>query len=247
MRRTLRNLLVGVTAFSSVMLLGTPAANATKDFSWHQKSTSASASWLLADAYNTAVSVYAYSAVRNQFSGRPEQAGSSLVISVYQGYCDVANNEWVDRFWDGTTPAPVSVANDFTEASWPQVTVPLTGSETDTPLLGGACDSLDWENASTIALAPSTVTLAGAFTAAGPMVTENSSYRSTYDPYLWVTVTVARARMATQATMPTTVTDNRLAALESLPAPDFAYVGHTIRIELTVTRGHGHNLPSATR
>lgn len=240
MMRALRRLVVLGVVTTSLVAFVESSAQATKEFSWHQQNSHAAATWLLDDAYNTAISVYAYDHMTDQLSGKPAATDSYVGVDIYQGYCDAANNQWVDRSWYGSAPADVLVAADFTTASWPTVTVTLAGSETDTPLIGGSCDSLDWENATTNDLPSSSLTLSGAFTAAGPMVSQNSSRRDSYDPYLWVTVTAARARMATEVTVPMSASDSHLAALGSLPTPDFAYVGHTIRIELTVTRGKNH-------
>ena len=240
MLRALRYFVVVSVATTSLVAVVGSSAQATKEFAWHQHNSHAAATWLLDDAYNTAISVYAYDATSNQVSGRPNAAGDLVGVDIYQGYCDTANSQWVDRSWYGSALVDVSVASDMTAANWPAVAVPLSGSETDTPFIGGSCDNLDWENATTTDLTSSQLTLAGLFTAAGPMVTENSSRHDTYDPYLWVTVTAGRARMATAVTVPMSASDWRLAALGSLPTPDFAYVGHTVRIELTVTRGHNH-------
>jgi len=240
MMRAVCRFAVLAVATSSMVAVAGPSAQATKEFSWHQQNSHAAATWLLSDANNTTISVYAYDDTTNQVSGKPDAGGNFVGLDIYQGYCDLANSQWVDRSWNGAEPVEVSVASDFTAANWSAVAVTLTGSETDTPLIGGSCDTLDWENATTNDLASSQLTLAGSFAAAGPMVTENASRRETYDPYLWVTVTAGRARLATAVTVPMSASDSRLAAVGSLPTPDFAYVGHSIRIELTVTRGHNH-------
>lgn len=246
MMRAFRRFAVSVVALTALVALAGPPAHATKQFAWHQQNSHAAATWLLNDGYNTAVSVYAYQQLTDQFSGKPGVAQDMVGVDIYQGFCDAANNQWVDRSWFGTGPVDVVLSSDFTSAHWPTVTLTLSGTEGDTPLIGGSCDSLDWENATNVDLSPSQLTLSGSFTASGPMVTQNSSQRESFDPYLWVTVTAGRARMADEVTVPMSASDTRLTALGSLPAPDFAYVGHTIRIELTVTRGKDHRTVSVT-
>jgi hypothetical protein len=170
--------------------------------------------------------------------GKPVPA-RSVSIDVAQSYCDLAHDRWVDRYWHGITDgAPVSIARNFATASWPAVPVTLTGDQYNTPLIGHSCDALDWEHTTTVTLPATPATIGAAFTTSGPMVISNSSRRERYDPWFYVTINLARARMASAVDVRLAVSNPDLTALGSLPKPDFAFVGHNIHTEITVTHGH---------
>ena len=59
-----------------------------------------------------------------------------------------------------------------------------------------------------------------------------------YDPWFYVTINLSRARMASAVDARLITSNPYLRALTSLPAPDFAFVGHNIHTEITITHGH---------
>jgi hypothetical protein len=146
----------------------------------------------------------------------------------------------VDRSWYGHVDTPVTIARDLTVASLPAVDLNLVRAETDTLLLNHSCDAVDWENAESLDNLPlAAVRLAAAFSADRTVVIENLVAREAYDPSCVVTVTSARARMASDVNLQISSTDPILAlAVDNLPAPDFAFIGHTVRTENTLTYGH---------
>ena len=195
--------------------------------------------WELTDSYNTVISVDGFT-LTNQMKGLGPVRGSVITSEVYQSYCNVANDRWVDRSWYGHADSPVTIARDLPVASWPAVEITMVRAETDTPLINHSCDALDWENAESFDNLPSAaLRIAGALSANRTVVIENLVSREAYDPWFYVTVTSARARMASEVNLQISSTDPLLAeAVESLPAPSFAFIGHTVRTEITLARGH---------
>lgn len=128
----------------------------------------------------------------------------------------------------------MSIAHNLRAASWPATAVTLTGEEYDAPMIG---HKLDWEHATTVTLPPTRATIGARFTATGSMVISNSSQRERYDPWFYVTISLARARTATAVDARLSASDPDLTALRTLPAPDFAFVGHNIHTEITITHG----------
>jgi hypothetical protein len=229
---------IAVTASAVALIAVAAPAQATVPFSWHQRGYQAVSYWQLGDRYNTFVSIYG-SVRTDQVQGGKPVPTRSVSIDVAQSYCDTAHDRWVDRYWFGNTDgAPVSIARNFATANWLAVPVTLTGEQYNTPLIGHSCDALDWEHVTTVTLPAAQATFGAAFTTSGPMVISNSSRRERYDPWFYVTINVARARMASTVDVRLNVSNPDLTALGSLPTPDFAFVGHNIHTEITVTRGH---------
>ena len=230
---------VMVVLASAAVVAGVAApAQATVPFSWHQRGYQAVSYWQLGDRYHTLVSIYG-SVRTDQIQGGKPVPARSVSIDIAQSYCDRAHDRWVDRYWFGSTDgAPVSIAHNFATASWPATAVTLTGEQYNTPLIRHSCDALDWQHVTTVTLPATRATIDAAFTTSGPMVISNSSRRERHDPWFYVTINVARARMVSAAEVRLAVSNPDLTALGSLPKPDFAFVGHNIHTEITIIRGH---------
>jgi hypothetical protein len=223
---------------SAAVLIGVAApAQASVPFSVHQRGYQAVSYWQLGDRYNTFLSIYG-SVRTDQIQGGKPVPASSVSVDIAQSYCDLAHDRWVDRYWHGTAHASVSIAHNLAAASWPAVPVTLTGEQYNTPLIGHSCDTLDWEHATTATLPPAQLRLGATFTASGSMVISNSSERVRHDPWFYVTINLARARMASALDVQLSASSRYLTALRSLPSPDYAFVGHNIHTEITVTHGH---------
>lgn len=234
-----------IVSIGVIVAVAAPA-RAAVPFSWHQRGYTAMSTWQLADQYNTFVGIYG-SARTDQIKdrtdqiqgGKPVPAGS-VSISIAQSYCDLANDRWVDRFWDGYADAAVTVARDLSTVSWPSVTVTLSGTQYDYPLIGHSCSEVDWANGTPAADPPPVLmTATAAFTASGSMTITNGVEHVRYDSRFYVTVNLDRARTASAVDARLVTSSPFLTALNSLPAPDLAQIGHTIHTEITVS--HGHN------
>lgn len=225
-------------AASAVALIAVAApAQAAVPFSWHQRGYQAVSYWQLGDRYHTFAGIYGWVNTDQIQGGKPVPA-RSVSIDVAQSYCDRAHDRWVDRYWFGNAGgAPVSIARNFATASWPATAVTLSGEQYNTPLIRHSCDALDWHHVTSVTLPAAPATIGATFTTSGPMVISNSSRRERYDPWFYVTINVARARMASHVNVQLSASNPALAALGSLPKPDFAFVGHNIHTEITITRG----------
>jgi hypothetical protein len=211
-------------------------ARATVPFSWHQRGYNAIATWQLGDRYNTYLTIVGSERTDQIQGGKPAPV-NSVSVDFSQSYCDLAHDMWVDRFASGTTGAAASIKHNLTAASWKGVRVTLAGSEFRTPLIAHSCDALDYENFAAVDLAQATVTVSATFTASGSMVTSNSVTRSSYEGRFFHTVMLGQARMASAVDVRLTGSSPYLTALGALPAPSFAFIGHDIHTETTITHG----------
>ena len=235
-RAGVRAVLTAIATAAALVAVTAPA-HAAVPFSVHQRGYQAVSYWQLNDRYHTFVSIFG-SVRTDQIQGGKPVPARSVIADIAQSYCDLAHGRWIDRFWHGSTGAPVSIARNFTTASWPSVPVTLTGEQYNTPLTGHSCDALDWEHTTTVTLPATQVTIGATFIAAGPMIISNSSERVRYDPWFYVTINLSRARMASAVDTRLSTSNPDLRALRALPVPDFAFVGHNIHTEITITHGH---------
>lgn len=226
-------------AASAVALIAVAApAQATVPFSWHQRGYQAVSYWQLGDRYHTFVGIYG-SVRTDQIQGGKPVPARSVSIDIAQSYCDRAHNRWVDRYWSGLTDgAPVSITRNLAAASWRATAVTLAGEQYNTPLIRHSCDALDWQHVTSVTLPAAQAAISATFTTSGPMVISNSAKRERYDPWFYVTINAARARMASAVDVQLAASNPDLTALRSLPKPDFAFVGHNIHTEITIIRGH---------
>ena len=225
-------------AASAVALIAVAApAQAAVPFSWHQRGYQAVSYWQLADRHHTFAGIYGWVRTDQIQGGKPVPA-RAVSIDVAQSYCDRAHDRWVDRYWFGLTDgAPVSIARNFATASWPATAVTLAGEQYNTPLIRHSCDALNWRHVTSVTLPATQARIGAAFTTSGPMVTSNSAKRERYDPWFYVTINAARARMASAINVQLSASNPDLTALGSLPVPDFAFVGHNIHTEIDIIRG----------
>jgi hypothetical protein len=229
----------------TVMTLGAAAAvlaalavpaRATVPFSWHQRGYNAIAIWQLGDRYNTYLTI-AGSERTDQIQGGKPGPANSVSVDFSQSYCDLAHDMWVDRFASGSADAAASITHNLTAASWKAVPVTLAGTEYRTPLIGHSCDALDYENYQSVDLAPATTTVGANFTASGSMVTSNSVRRESFEGRFFHTVSLGQARLASAVAVRLSSSSPYLTALGTLPAPSFAFIGHDIHTEVTITHG----------
>jgi hypothetical protein len=226
-----------VIASAAVVVAVAAPAQATVPFSVHQRGYQAVSYWQLGDRHNTFVSIDG-SVRTDQIHGGKPVPSRSVIVDIAQSYCDTAHDQWVDRFWHGSTAAPVSIVHNLTTASWPAVPMTLTGDQYNTPLIGHSCGALDWEHSTTMTLRPAQVSVGATFTTSGHVIVSNSSERVRYDPWFYVTINHSRARMASAVHARLSTSSSYLTALRTLPVPDFAFVGHNNHTEITITRGH---------
>ena len=227
---------VAVTTAVTALALAPSAASAGVAFSVHQRSEAVVATWQVDDPRGTWVSVAAFDLVQQLLGGRPV-ADDVVSVSISQSFCDAAAGYQVDRSWDGSADADVTVDRArLSEGGFAPVTLTLSGTEWRTPLVGGDCQTPDWEGGYEAALSDLTLTLGAHLTATSRLLTDHTGSVEAVDGTRFVSTHAAQARLA-DVHLDAATTDARLPDLSALGDPVFAHVGRNVRTEVVVVHG----------
>lgn len=237
---TRRSLLLRAAVICASSLLITSLApapsQAGETFSVRQRGFSAHGTWSLGDARGTSIGVASFDIAEAYHATRPVRR-AFVNVYVAQEYCDAGAGYQVTRWWNSNPVAAATLDRArLLRAAMGPVTATLTGEEWRTPLLGGDCTALDYENGYASPLADLVLTLGASFTATSAQVLDTYHEVFTEAPGHWVTVFNVRGRWA-DATLTAGTSDPRLAALTGTRAADSAAITQYRRLELSVTRG----------